>query len=145
VSPPFDETQIVLVWAGVIFASVLRSFTGFGFALAVVPVFAIFLPPAEVVVLAASLSLVLGLVSLRVWWGVFNIREILPLVLLAWIGTALGAFLLTGMSGGDFQLWAGIAVLKQPGTHWLRWPRFRSDEWRVGSAGTTDDCLCIID
>jgi uncharacterized membrane protein YfcA len=111
VSPPFDETQIVLVWAGVIFASVLRSFTGFGFALAVVPVFAIFLPPAEVVVLAASLSLVLGLVSLRVWWGVFNIREILPLVLLAWIGTALGAFLLTGMSGGDFQLWAGIAVL----------------------------------
>ena len=107
----FDMPQILLIWAGVVFASVLRSFTGFGFALAVVPVFAVFLPPAEVVGLAASLSLVLGLVSVRIWWGVFSIREILPLILLAWMGTALGTFLLTGMSGGNFQFWAGIAVL----------------------------------
>lgn len=108
---PFDMSQSLLIWVGVVFASVLRSFTGFGFALAVVPVFAVFLPPAEVVVLAASLSLVLGLVSVRIWWGVFSIREVLPLILLAWLGTALGAFLLTGMSGGNFQLLAGVAVL----------------------------------
>jgi uncharacterized membrane protein YfcA len=108
---PFDMSQSLLIWVGVVFASVLRSFTGFGFALAVVPVFAVFLPPAEVVLLAASLSLVLGLVSVRIWWGVFSIREVLPLILLAWLGTALGAFLLTGMSGGNFQLLAGVAVL----------------------------------
>lgn len=107
----FEMPQILLIWAGVVLASVLRSFTGFGFALAVVPVFAVFLAPAEVVVLAASLSLVLGFVSVRIWWGVFSLREILPLILLAWVGTALGAFLLTGMSGGSFQLSAGIAVL----------------------------------
>ncbi len=111
VSIPFDMPQVLLIWAGVIFASVLRAFTGFGFALAVVPVFAVFLVPAEVVVLTASLSFVLGVVSVRTWWGVFSVREVLPLILLAWVGTALGAFLLTGMSGSNFQLWAGIAVL----------------------------------
>jgi uncharacterized membrane protein YfcA len=107
----FDIPQILLIWAGVIFASVLRAFTGFGFALAVVPVLAIFLAPAEVVVLAASLALVLGFISVRVWWGVFTLREVLPLILLAWLGTLLGASLLTGMSGGSFQLLAGTAVL----------------------------------
>jgi uncharacterized membrane protein YfcA len=106
-----DIPQILLIWAGVVFASVLRAFTGFGFALAVVPVFAVFLAPVKVVILAASLALVLGFLSVRVWWGVFNLREILPLILLAWMGTALGTFMLTGMSAGHFQLSAGIAVL----------------------------------
>lgn len=108
---PLDIPQILLIGAGVVFASVLRAFTGFGFALAVVPVFSVFLVPAEVVVLAASLSLVLGLISLRIWWGMFRVAEVLPLILLAWLGTALGTWLLTGMLGGDFQLWVGIAVL----------------------------------
>lgn len=108
---PVEMSQILLICAGVVFASVLRAFTGFGFALAVVPLFAAFLPPAEVVVLAASLSFILGLVSVRIWWGVFAVREILPLILLASTGTAFGAFLLTGLSGGGFQLWVGITVL----------------------------------
>ena len=103
--------QILIIWAGVVFASVLRAFTGFGFALAVVPVLAVFLAPAEVVVLAASLALVLGFISVRVWWGVFTLREVLPLILLALVGTVMGTTLLTGMSGGSFQLLAGIAVL----------------------------------
>ena len=78
-----DIQQILIISAGVVFASVLRAFTGFGFALAVVPVLAVFLAPAEVVVLAASLALVLGFISVRVWWGVFTLREVLPLILLA--------------------------------------------------------------
>jgi uncharacterized membrane protein YfcA len=102
---------VLLIWAGVVFASVLRSYTGFGFALAAVPVFSLFLAPADAVVLAASLSLVVGLISIRQWWGVYSPGEILPLVSLAWMGTALGAVLLVRMSVADFQLWAGLAVL----------------------------------
>jgi uncharacterized membrane protein YfcA len=90
---------------------VLRAFTGFGFALAAVPVFSVFLAPADAVVLTASLSLVLGLISVRAWWGVHSPREILPLVSLAWLGTGLGAALLTAMSVAHFQLWVGLAVL----------------------------------
>ena len=48
---------------------------------------------------------------MRAWWGVHSPREILPLVLLAWLGTALGAGLLTTMSVVHFQLWVGLAVL----------------------------------
>lgn len=89
----------------------LRSYTGFGFALAAVPVFSLFMAPADVVVLAAALSLVVGLMSGRQWWGAHNRGEILPLVLPAGLGTALGAALLMRMSVADFQLWAGVAVL----------------------------------
>ncbi len=100
-----------MIWAGVGVAALLRAFTGFGFALAAVPVFSMFMVPADVVVLTASLSLVMGLISVRAWWGVHDSREILPLVLLAWMGTALGAFLLTAMSAAHFQLLAGLTVL----------------------------------
>lgn len=102
---------MLLIWVGVIFASVLRAYTGFGFALAAVPVFSLFLAPADVVVLAAALSLVVGLISVRQWWGVYSPGEVLPLVLLAWLGTALGAALLMMMSVAEFQLWAALAIL----------------------------------
>jgi len=102
---------VLLLWSGVVFASVLRAYTGFGFALAAVPMFSLFLAPADVVVLAATLSLVVGLIAVRQWWGVYTPGDILPLVSLAWLGTALGAALLMMMSVAEFQLWAGLAVL----------------------------------
>ena len=45
-------------------AAVLRSFTGFGFALAAVPVYSLFLPPTQAVVLSASLALAIGIQTL---------------------------------------------------------------------------------
>jgi uncharacterized membrane protein YfcA len=102
---------VLLIWVGAVFASVLRAYTGFGFALAAVPVFSLFLAPTDVVVLAAALSLVVGLMSVRQWWGVYSPREMLPLVLLACVGTALGAALLLTMSVAEFQFWAALAVL----------------------------------
>ena len=39
--------DLCLTWAVTAGAAVLRSFTGFGFALAAVPVYAFFLPPAR--------------------------------------------------------------------------------------------------
>ena len=46
---------MLTIWAGVAVASVLRAFTGFGFALAAVPIFIWVLPPSLAVVLSASL------------------------------------------------------------------------------------------
>ena len=45
----FAEASII--WIVVILAAVLRSFTGFGFALAAVPAFSLFLSPIQAVVL----------------------------------------------------------------------------------------------
>jgi uncharacterized membrane protein YfcA len=95
----------------VLFASVLRSFTGFGFALAAVPVFSIFLSPAEAVVLSSSLALAISLLSLRSYWGIVSLREMVPLLSMSWLGTVLGVVLLTGISVALFQLWVGVSVL----------------------------------
>ena len=101
----------MLIWGTVLFASVLRSFTGFGFALAAVPVFSMFLPPAEAVVLSSSLALAIGLLSLPSYWGVISLREMAPLLSMSWLGTMIGAAVLTGLSVALFQLWVGLSVL----------------------------------
>jgi uncharacterized membrane protein YfcA len=95
----------------VLFASVLRSFTGFGFALAAVPVFSLFLAPAEAVVLSSSLALAISLLSLPSYWGVIKWSDMLPLVSMSLVGTAIGAVLLVGLSVHLFQLLVGVAVI----------------------------------
>jgi len=102
---------LALIWAAVLFASVLRSFTGFGFALAAVPVFSMFLSPAEAVVLSSSLGLTIGLLSLPSYWGVISLREMVPLLSMSWLGTMVGVAVLTGISVAMFQLWVGLSVL----------------------------------
>lgn len=94
-----------------VFASVLRSFTGFGFALAAVPVFALFLSPTESVVLSASLTLGISVLGLPTFWGIISLRSMVPLVLMALLGTVAGAMVLTTISAAQFQLWVGIAVI----------------------------------
>lgn len=89
----------------------LRSFTGFGFALAAVPVFSLILSPTESVVLSVSLTLSISLLGLRTYWGVIRLRPMLPLVLLALLGTAIGTASLTVISASQFQLWVGLSVI----------------------------------
>ena len=107
----FGLVHLLLIWAVVVFASVMRSFTGFGFALCAVPVFSLFLPPTQAVVVSASLTLSISLLSLRTYWGVVPLRPMLPLVAMALLGTATGAALLTTISVTQFQLWVGLAVI----------------------------------
>ena len=103
--------DILLIWVGVIFAAVLRTFTGFGFALAVVPMLSLMLPPGDVLVLGAALALALGLLSLRQWWGQVALTEIVPLTISAALGTVIGALFLPGLSAAWFQLGAGASII----------------------------------
>jgi uncharacterized membrane protein YfcA len=103
--------QLLLVWAVVVLASVLRAFTGFGFALAAVPIFSLFLAPTEAVVLSVLLTLALSLMSLRSYWGVVPLRPLFPLAAMTLVGTALGTAVLSVISVAQFQLWAGLAVV----------------------------------
>ena len=106
-----DPVQLVLVWFAVLGAAVLRSFTGFGFGLAAVPVFALFMPPTQAVVLSACLAFTISVLSLRTYWGVYPLRPLLPMLTMALLGTALGVFLLGHLQVRQFQLWVGIAVI----------------------------------
>ena len=95
----------------VIAAAVLRSFTGFGFALAAVPGFALFLAPAQAVVLSAALSLALGVQTFPQYRGKTPLRPMIPLFVAAVVGTLVGAQLLVLLSVSTFMLLIGVSVI----------------------------------
>ncbi len=103
--------ELSLVWAVVVFAAVMRAFTGFGFALTAVPVFALFMPPSQAVVLSASLTLAVSLLTVKTYWGQYPLKPMAPMVALAAVGTATGAAILTSISPTQFKLAIGISVI----------------------------------
>ena len=103
--------QLLLVWAVVVFAAVMRAFTGFGFALTAVPVFSLFMAPTQAVVLSASLTLAVSLVTLKTYWGKYPLRSMGVIVAWAALGTAVGAYALSQISVDQFQLWIGSALI----------------------------------
>ena len=103
--------QAALVAVSVSLAALIRAFTGFGFAMLVVPAFSFFLMPADAVVLSAVLAFLLGLLSHRAWWGLFPVTPAKPMVAGSVVGTAVGVWFLASLSVAEFQLWIGVSVV----------------------------------
>ncbi len=103
--------QLLLICCVVVFAAVLRAFTGFGFALAAVPSFSLLMTPSQSVVLSIMLTLAVSLLTLKTFWGQIPIKSILPLTSFSFLGTILGAYFLGMLSTESFQLWIGLSVL----------------------------------
>ena len=103
--------QMVLVWLAVLLAAVLRAFTGFGFGLAAVPVFSLFMPPTQAVVLSACLTFSISLLSLKTYWGIYPVGKLRPMLLTALVGTFVGVYLLARLDTQYFQLLLGLAVI----------------------------------
>lgn len=102
--------QLLLLWAATVVAAVLRAFTGFGFALAAVPVYAMVLLPSQAVVLSASLALVLGVQTAPQYLGALERRQ-WPVFLAAVPGTVLGALLLRQLQADEFRLVLGLVTI----------------------------------
>ncbi len=90
------------IWLVIIFAAVMRAFTGFGFALTAVPVFSLFMVPNQAVVLSALLALSVSLVTLKTYWGKYPLKPLLPMIGFAVVGTVLGTSLLANVSSQAF-------------------------------------------
>lgn len=103
--------QLLTIMSVVVFAAVMRAFTGFGFALAAVPVFSLFMSPTQGVVLGAMLGLVVSLLSLRTYWGKYPTRPLFPMIVWVIIGTGLGTIMLTRITTNTFQLCIGVSVV----------------------------------
>ena len=106
---PWDQGLLVAMSVGL--AALIRAFTGFGFAMLVVPAFSFFLLPGDAVVLSAVLALLLGLLSYRSWWQLFPAAPAKPMVSGSVIGNAVGVWFLASLSVNEFQLWIGISVV----------------------------------
>jgi uncharacterized membrane protein YfcA len=103
--------QLLTMMLVVIFAAVMRAFTGFGFALAAVPVFSLFMLPTQGVVLSTMLGLAVSFLSLPTYWGKYPLKPLLPMTASTIIGTLLGTVLLTRLSSNTFQLSIGASVI----------------------------------
>lgn len=108
---PIELPQLATIWVAILFASLLRSFTGFGFALAAVPIFSIFLSPVQSVVLCASLSLFIGIITLPNYHDKKQFPLLWPLLLMSLVGTPLGAFFLADLPLRYFKFGIGVAVV----------------------------------
>ena len=102
---------LTLLMSSVLFAALMRAFSGFGFAMMAVPVFSLFLQPADAVVLAAILTLSVSALTYKAWWGQFDARVFMPMLGGSVVGTAIGVMFLTRASTTEFQLWIGITVV----------------------------------
>ena len=106
---PMEQVLWIAVAVGL--AALIRAFTGFGFAMLVVPVFSLILTPGDAVVLSAVLALILGVASYRAWWGLFPLTPAAPMMAGAVIGTGVGVWFLSSLSVAECQLWIGLLVV----------------------------------
>lgn len=102
--------SLILTIVGVLAASVLRGFTGFGFGLAAVPLLSLALPPAQVVPLVVTLQVVIGIAGLRAasrecdWQAVGLLAPGLV------VGIPVGLLILTTLPANPVRLVIGLIV-----------------------------------
>lgn len=129
-------------------AALLRAFTGFGFALAALPVLSLFLAPGASVSIVAMLTLLISLPTLKSYWNVVPFRPIAGMISLSAVGTLGGVYILLFISPDMFRLAIGITVM----VACLLLSRFKPSEraisgplaWIVGlSSGLMNGAIAI--
>ena len=102
---------LVFVVLSAFCAALLRGFTGFGFAIAAVPLLSLGLPPSRVVPLSVLLQILASVIDLRSAARTTDWRS------LAWlspglvIGTPVGLMLLTQLSAQHARLMFGLLII----------------------------------
>lgn len=95
---------------GVLVASVLRGFTGFGFGLAAVPILSLALPPTQVVPLAVTLQVAIGASGIMRATKDCDWRAVGALTPGLLIGIPIGLTLLTAFPPNTVRLAIGVIV-----------------------------------
>lgn len=109
--PGLTWPQAALLAVTVFLAGLLRGFTGFGFALAAIPVLTLFLPPGAIVPAVSVVALLAGIELLPKAWPAANFRAIRRLLIGALVGTPFGAYLLAVLPADPMRLIIGGIVL----------------------------------
>jgi uncharacterized membrane protein YfcA len=102
-------TLLIAVF-GILVASVLRGFTGFGFGLAAVPLLSLALPPAKVVPLVVVLQAIVGVAGLRSAWRLCDWRAIRDLTPGLVLGIPIGLAILTEFAPNQVRLLIGSLI-----------------------------------
>ncbi len=97
--------------AAIFVAAILRAFTGFGFALAALPVLSLFLPPTTSASIVVLLTLGVSLQTFRSYIREIPLKPMASMIILSAIGTVIGTFLLLIIDAQLFKLLIGITVM----------------------------------
>lgn len=103
--------QILGLLLAIFAAALLRAFTGFGFALAALPVLSLFLSPGTSVSIIAMLTFLISLPTLKSYWGVVPFPPIAGMLVLSALGTLAGVYILLLISPDTFRIAIGITVM----------------------------------
>jgi uncharacterized membrane protein YfcA len=97
--------------AAVLVANMLRAFTGFGFALAALPVLSLAVPPTTAVSVIVMLTLAVSLQSLPGYRQDIPLRDMAGMIAASAVGTLAGTYLLLLVSPDAFRLLIGATVM----------------------------------
>ncbi|MFC3052923.1 sulfite exporter TauE/SafE family protein [Kordiimonas pumila] len=107
----FSIGAIAGMTIAIFFAAILRAFTGFGFALAALPVLSLFFLPGTSVSLVTLLTLIVSVATIRSYWGLASLKPIGVMLVFSAVGTMIGVYVLTLISADTFRLVLGITVM----------------------------------
>ncbi len=99
-----EMAETLLTLAMLFFAGLLRGFTGFGFAIAAMPLLSLLHPPAEVVPVVLLLQLLISLQGLSAAWAVADRPSLARLALGAALATPLGLWALSVLPAAPVRL-----------------------------------------
>ena len=126
---------LALIGLVVFLAGVLRGFTGFGFALAAVPVLTLFASPAAIVPAIFIIALLSGVEMLPRVWRLANFRAVGHLLSGALIGTPVGVYVLSVLPEAPMRLIIGAVLLLAVLLLW-RGPGFKGEPSLPAKIGT---------
>lgn len=109
--PEMSAAAAALLFGTVFLAGFLRGFTGFGFALAAVPVITLFVEPAAVVPAIPIVAMVAGAEQLRRAWKSANWHAIQRLLIGAVLGAPFGVLALTYLPANIMRALIGLVLL----------------------------------
>ena len=106
-----SASAAALIFVTVFLAGILRGFTGFGFALAAVPVITLFIDPAAIVPAVPIVAMIAGAKQFHRAWGKANWPAIRRLLAGAILGTPFGVLALTLLPANVMRIVIGVTLL----------------------------------
>lgn len=133
----------VFIWlsVAVLIAGTVRSFTGFGGGLVLAPLFSLFMPPADMVVVVLLLNFVISLQTLPQTWHTTNWKMVWSVSIPALVGVPLGVLLIEWLDPIVTRRFIGVIVAGLAAIMLIGWQyngaRGRLQDWFVGLTSGT--------
>jgi len=107
----FNLSNLIWMAGGIFAAAVLRAFTGFGFALAALPLLSLFLAPGTAASIIVLLTLIVSVQTFRSYARDVEFKPMVPMLVLLALGTGVGTYILLIIAADTFKIVIGVTVM----------------------------------